>query len=157
MLTGSVRFTSRKAIRESLTGRIVTHELLPLTLSEIVGRPLNTLSLQIIESNSLESLIVKIGKNSKVFSSTAESKLYETHGGFPGVCFVRDEQIRKLRIQEYLKTILDRDVREVYPTTLPYSQILEFVLTLASQQDEPIDFSKLQKITEISTPTQKKY
>ena len=28
LLTGSVRFTSRKAIRESLTGRIVTFELL---------------------------------------------------------------------------------------------------------------------------------
>ena len=35
ILSGSVRFTSRKAIRESLTGRIVHLELLPFTQAEI--------------------------------------------------------------------------------------------------------------------------
>ncbi|MCM2276591.1 MAG: AAA family ATPase [Oligoflexia bacterium] len=40
LLTGSVRFSSRKAIRESLTGRIISFELLPMDLSEAEGRPL---------------------------------------------------------------------------------------------------------------------
>jgi len=35
LLSGSVRFTSRKLIQESLTGRIVNFELLPLSVSEI--------------------------------------------------------------------------------------------------------------------------
>ena len=34
LLSGSVRFTSRKAIRESLTGRIVGVEVLPFTIAE---------------------------------------------------------------------------------------------------------------------------
>ena len=34
LLTGSIRFTSKKSISESLTGRIITLELIPLTLSE---------------------------------------------------------------------------------------------------------------------------
>ena len=40
ILTGSVRFTSRKAIRESLTGRIANVEVLPFTVSELKERPL---------------------------------------------------------------------------------------------------------------------
>ena len=42
LLSGSVRFTSRKAIRESLTGRISFVELLPFTRSEADGDPLPT-------------------------------------------------------------------------------------------------------------------
>jgi predicted AAA+ superfamily ATPase len=34
-LSGSVRFTSKRLIRESLTGRIMTADLFPLTLSEL--------------------------------------------------------------------------------------------------------------------------
>jgi hypothetical protein len=40
VLTGSVRFLSRRAIRESLTGRTALLELLPLTVAEAHGRPL---------------------------------------------------------------------------------------------------------------------
>jgi predicted AAA+ superfamily ATPase len=38
VLTGSVRFTSRKAVRESLTGRMVSLELYPMVLSELLER-----------------------------------------------------------------------------------------------------------------------
>ena len=37
ILTGSVRFSSRKAIRESLTGRINLLEMHPMSISEIHG------------------------------------------------------------------------------------------------------------------------
>src|SRR3989344_2306460 len=40
VLTGSVRFTSRKAIRESLTGRIISAEMLPMSVAELQQRPL---------------------------------------------------------------------------------------------------------------------
>src|SRR4051812_45070368 len=40
ILTGSVRFLSRKQIRESLTGRTSLLELLPLTLAEAHSKPL---------------------------------------------------------------------------------------------------------------------
>src|SRR5262249_14138325 len=42
ILTGSVRFTSRRAIRESLTGRISNLELLPFCLTEIENEPNST-------------------------------------------------------------------------------------------------------------------
>ena len=40
LLSGSVRFTSKADIRESLTGRIVSLELLPFTVAEAAGMPL---------------------------------------------------------------------------------------------------------------------
>jgi AAA domain len=40
LLSGSVRFTSKADIRESLTGRIVSLELLPFTISGAAGVPL---------------------------------------------------------------------------------------------------------------------
>ncbi len=40
VLSGSVRFTSRQAIRESLAGRMVMAEMLPFSVSEILQEPL---------------------------------------------------------------------------------------------------------------------
>src|SRR5687768_3130424 len=40
ILSGSVRFTSKADIRESLTGRIVSLELLPFTMAEAAEQPL---------------------------------------------------------------------------------------------------------------------
>ncbi len=53
ILTGSVRFTSRAAIRESLTGRIVTIELLPLSLSESSNGPLNRILSHLLKKGRL--------------------------------------------------------------------------------------------------------
>src|SRR5690349_13769318 len=47
-LSGSVRFTSKKLIRESLTGRIMTLELLPFTLSELDSATLPEYLLKIV-------------------------------------------------------------------------------------------------------------
>ncbi len=44
ILSGSVRFTSRKQIRESLTGRIIIQELLPFSIKESGGNIKNSLS-----------------------------------------------------------------------------------------------------------------
>ena len=41
ILSGSVRFTSRKAIRESLAGRMASIECLPFSVSELVQEELN--------------------------------------------------------------------------------------------------------------------
>src|SRR4051812_7143495 len=52
ILTGSVRFSSRKLIRESLTGRIIAWELLPMSLSEAHGQPLSDSILRLVQSKT---------------------------------------------------------------------------------------------------------
>ena len=55
-LSGSVRFTSRKQIRESLTGRIMTADLYPLTLSELDGGELPDWVPRIMQSRRMHDL-----------------------------------------------------------------------------------------------------
>lgn len=156
ILTGSVRFTSKKAIRESLTGRIVYHELLPFTVSEIAHRPLPDTARSLMEAKNLESRIEVREKNvSNTSTLKSAIKDYQTDGGLPGCFSIRNRKSKK-KISEQLETILDRDLRELVLTRLSYSQLLEFVEALASQEGTQISYTKLLRDTGVSITTSKK-
>jgi predicted AAA+ superfamily ATPase len=157
LLTGSVRFTSRMAIKESLTGRIVNFELLPLTISEMAHQPLPQTLIPFFAKNSIDRIIQIVdSKKNKINQSSKEYKYYFEHGGLPGVCFINNKKMRELRIKEQLATILERDIRQVYPTTLPNVQIFEFLQFIAKHQGRKFNHSEAKKITGITTATQKK-
>lgn len=157
LMSGSVRFTSRKAIRESLTGRIINHELLPFTISEIKRLPLSDLCLQIIQKNlSEQSDLDLILSRTLKFDVNIEIEKYLIRGGLPSLCFTRDNPIRERKLLDQLNTILDRDIRLVYPTNLPYIQLFEYLRELALTEGKPLNFSNLHKKTKISDVTQKK-
>jgi predicted AAA+ superfamily ATPase len=160
LLSGSIRFTSREAIRESLTGRIVNLELLPFTLSELAEAPLSSFCYDLIDSDHVRAGLNQTLKTAqlikqlkKVHSSIVQ---YFTRGGLPGICFIRDQQLREQKINEYLNTMLDRDLRLVKKITLPLMDIKATVAALAQYQGMPIDYTRIKKITGISTPTIKK-
>jgi predicted AAA+ superfamily ATPase len=157
ILSGSVRFTSRKAIRESLTGRIMNLELLPLTLTEIKKLKCSKSLLDLLKSgnwdHSLTHLILQISQNKIILK---QIPIYLERGGLPGVCFIRDAGLRKNKIIEQLNTILDRDLRLVYATTLPFNQILEFVRELAEIEGNIVRYSVIEKKIGMSEETQKK-
>jgi len=157
ILSGPVRFTSRKAIRESLTGRIVNLELLPMTMSEIKQMDVPDILPKIMESKNLMQLSDKISYEIKNRQHLIEQvETYERRGGLPGICFIRDEKMRQNKIQEQLRTILDRDIRLIFPTTLSHHQIIQFVQHLAEIEGTPIQYSKIKRITKLSEETQKK-
>jgi predicted AAA+ superfamily ATPase len=157
ILSGSVRFTSRKAIRESLTGRIINHELLPFTVSELIHAPLSELGLKlastrITSDDTLATLLPDhLDSNLKI-----EVDKYFIRGGLPSLCFVRDIQLRQRKIMDQLNTILDRDIRLIYPTSVSYNQLLDFLQELALSEGLPIQFSDIQKKVKLSDVTQKK-
>jgi predicted AAA+ superfamily ATPase len=157
LLTGSVRFTSRKAIKESLTGRIINFELLPITISEMAHEPLPQTLIPFFSKNSIDSIIQSINsKKNKIGSSSKEYKYYFSHGGLPGICFIQNQKLRELKVKEQLATILERDIRQVYPTTLPNSQILDFLQYVAKVQGKRFNYSEARKNTGITIQTQKK-
>lgn len=157
LLTGSVRFTSRTAIKESLTGRIVNFELLPLTVSEMAHEPLPQTLIPFFTKNTIETIIQIINsKKNKIGFSSKEYASYFKHGGLPGVCFIQNKKLRELRIKEQLAAILERDIRQVYPTTLPNSQILDLLQYIAKQQGKRFNYSDAKKNIGITIPTQKK-
>lgn len=156
ILSGSVRFYSRSVIRESLTGRIVNIDLLPMTLTELAERSRSLLPLKLIHKNNYSSDFNSKMPASELRANKKLIDIYLQSGGLPGVCFLRDERIRSERLKDQLLLILDRDLRLVYPTTVPYVQILEYVQQLSKQEGQPIQSTVLRRLTGLAETTQKK-
>lgn len=153
ILSGSVRFTSRKAIRESLTGRIINLELLPLLISELHEKPLPGIWRKMTSMPEF----VKSWKVPDTDSlKLASFEKYFKAGGLPGLCFIRDDSFRAQKADSQIETLLDRDLRLVVPTSLPYPPIRLLLESLADRQGLPISFADLRKATDISIPTIKK-
>ena len=157
ILSGSVRFSSRNAIRESLTGRLVNQEMLPLVCTELAEEPNANLFLKLLNSPSLRGVTQMTSQEQSLHRQRLKIiEQYARSGGLPGVCFVRSEQTRKNLLRDILETILDRDVRLIYPTTLPLEQIRKLCEQLARQPLEPINYQELKRETGLSTVTTQK-
>jgi predicted AAA+ superfamily ATPase len=153
LLSGSVRFSSRKQIRESLTGRISTLELLPFSQSELSQLPLPRLPVDL-----LSKTLASIPALSKAATSNAFDKKLQNYlalGGLPGVCFLRKEEHRQARLRSQLETIIERDLQLIYQTTLPSRTVLQFLQALAADQNKPLDLRGLARRSGISVPTTK--
>ena len=150
LLTGSVRFLSRKEIRESLTGRTSLLELLPLTLREAHAQESGDFFSE-IKNAGPEELI----KNShhKSFVTPAQIEHYLNHGGMPGICFKRDAQVRRQMRDAHLETLLLRDIQLLVRTKVPYEKLLGLLKILSQVQGQPISMSALGRRIQISTPT----
>ncbi len=151
ILTGSVRFTSRTAIRESLTGRIINIELLPMSLSEAAEKPLNDLLVTLFKNGRLPQ-----ARQSKSIYSKSEFVHFLECGGLPGICFYRDSLVRKNKFAAHLETLIERDLRLIQATTLPNSTIRTLIEELALVQGEPVDWGLLARNSGIAVNTLKK-
>lgn len=151
LLTGSVRFSSRKSIRESLTGRIIAWELLPMDLSETHQTPLPEKVPQILRAKTLE---IPLEKNNKIRRSEMDRALQ--NGGLPGIFAVRDQAVRAQRFETMINTILERDLRLIVETSLGYSTLRSLLATLALHQTEPLHWARISRDTRISIPTLKR-
>lgn len=148
ILTGSVRFSSRKAIRESLTGRLIAWELLPMDVSEQQERKLPDALAKLIKSDKLD-LILPITAD----LSPKDYVRYLEQGGLPGAFAVRDPSIRRQRFETQLNTLLERDLKLITQTSLGYRALKRLTTVLASQSGQPLDLSFLSRETRISRPT----
>jgi predicted AAA+ superfamily ATPase len=158
LLSGSVRFTSRRAIRESLTGRIAHVEVLPFTISEAHGRPLPDLLRQ-LTSAAREGDLVRVFDKAGVRSlkeSRARVRTYLQTGGLPGICFFRSHEVRADRLQGQLDTLLNRDLRLVQATSVPDASLRELLAFLALHQGEPFELNRAVRASQISAVTIKK-
>lgn len=151
LLSGSVRFTSRKAIRESLTGRIVAWELLPMDFSEIHQAPLPNRVDQILEHKDAQ---ISLPPSSYATKKSIEN--YAEMGGMPGILFLRSDAVRAQKFETQINTILERDLKLIIQTTLSYRTLRGLLVRLAQQIGAPLDYASLSRDTRISVPTLKK-
>jgi len=151
LLTGSVRFTSRKAIRESLTGRIITWELLPMDWAEQHSQTLSRTLLRLMDARTLNVDLPA----SPHFTAAAYERALE-NGGLPGVFAVRDRAIRAQRFETQLNTILERDLRLLIDTSVSYKSLRKLLSALAAQAGQPMVLGALVRESGISLPTVRK-
>lgn len=151
LLTGSVRFSSRKAIRESLTGRMIAWELLPMGLSEIHEQPMPDSLMRIARAKSVDLDL----KAPRYFSEKTYFE-YLQKGGLPGLFAVRDVAIREQKFETQLNTMLERDLKLIVQTTLSYATLRLLLAVLAKSQGAPLELTRLSRQTRISVPTLKR-
>lgn len=151
LLTGSVRFSSRKAIRESLTGRLIAWELLPMDWSEQYEAPLPNSLEKIL---SAKSVAIDLKPN-PTFSVKSYQRYLET-GGLPGVFGLRDPAIRAQRFETQINTLLERDLRLVIQTPLPFRTLRSLFVALGETVGTPMEITSIARKTRISLPTLRK-
>lgn len=150
LLTGSVRFLSRKQIRESLTGRTSLLELLPLTVAETHSRPL----IDFIEISTRfppEALLERLSKSRRF--SRKEMEHYRDVGGMPGICFKRDPIVRRRMQESHLETLLMRDLQFLVKTRIPFAKLRAMLSGMAQAQGQSLSLSDLGRRVQLSTPT----
>ena len=154
LITGSIKFTNKREIRESLTGRAVTFELLPLSLAECHKASASIL-LQKLFSCSLPD-VEGILSNLSARFSMSDLKEYARKGGMPGICFRRDEKVREHLYNQHLDTLLGRDIHEVATIKLATKQLRELFRNIIQQQGFSFNLSQMARLVGVSVPTVKK-
>ena len=153
LLTGSVRFTSRKAIQESLTGRIYNIEILPLSAAEMNEKPIGDFTKW--PKMSIEALNVHIKKRISWFSY-AKMDAYLNHGGLPGICFMRKDSHRSAKFSAQIQTLLQREIRLIIETTTPYQNLTLLLKHIARHQGAKFVLKDASRFCGISEITLKK-
>ncbi len=155
-LSGSVRFTSKKLIRESLTGRIMTADLLPLSLSELDRTELPDLVPRMLRARRFTDLKLPALPAREHRRRMRLVEQYDACGGLPGACFIRNPRLRTQKILDQLETILDRDLRQIHDTTLTLPELLRLLRELALADGTTANYAQLRRATGITPVTQKK-
>jgi predicted AAA+ superfamily ATPase len=156
VLTGSVRFTSRKAIRESLAGRITVFEMLPLVLSELNGTPLPDVLPQLMRHREFtESSLSTLKTSAQTLTSKKTLEKYLQNGGLPGLCFVRENRLREEGLLDLHRLILDRDLRMVVQTKLSLETLMRFLRWIARNSWNSYNASEVRRELGLAPATQR--
>jgi predicted AAA+ superfamily ATPase len=156
ILSGSVRFTSRKAIRESLAGRMAFFEMLPFSVAEIRSEPLpdvipKLLTSKVFSNHSLEQLRPKNQLN----SLKKDFEIYLKNGGLPGLCFIREKQHRVESLSFLHDLMIDRDLRLVLDTKLSTATIRKFIRMIAMNSWNQYNAAEIKRTLGLASQTQK--
>ena len=151
ILTGSVRFLSKRDIKESLTGRTSILELLPMNLSESHRLPLSDFFSTLHQTTSNEKALKVLEKKARFKKSDIEQFLHL--GGLPGICLKRNSVIRERLWEVHLETVLSRDIEFVAPTKLGFIKVRKLLIETLKQSGLPINKALLAKVVGTSGPT----
>jgi predicted AAA+ superfamily ATPase len=150
-LTGSTSFYLKNLFPESLAGRKITFELFPLDFEEF-------LIFKGIKQNFSQSFKQK-DKEKNLITYERLIKLYEEYleyGGFPQVVLAPQPQLKKLALEDILKSYFEKDVQGLADFK-NLSAFRDLLLLLLARTGAKIDISKLASEIGVSRPTVQEY
>lgn len=100
ILSGSVEFSDKSGVRESLAGRMGLCRLYPMTLSELAQRP-------------FVNPWIKGWKKGTPHASARDVDNWLKKGGIPIFCALHDESEARLAVQSWLEALCYRDLRQI--------------------------------------------
>jgi predicted AAA+ superfamily ATPase len=151
VITGSSSPELLSSISESLAGRIAIIEMAPLSLAEAYELPPSPLY-QLIEERAplsqFSALLPRV--------SLDQINTYWMQGGYPEPWVKGQPRFRKLWLQNYLQTYLDRDLPRLFPA-LDRQKFRLFVQMLAQLSGSIINYSEVARALGVSQPTARDY
>ncbi len=151
IITGSSSPELLSAIAESLAGRIALIEMGPLSLAEAYELPPSSLY-GLIEERAPVSAFTALAPR----VSLEQVGNYWMQGGYPEPWLKNTARFRKLWMQNYLQTYLDRDLPRLFPA-LDRQKFRLFVQMLAQLSGSIINFSEVARALGVSQPTARDY
>jgi predicted AAA+ superfamily ATPase len=152
LVSGSVRFSSRRQIRESLTGRIFLIELYPLNLAECHNHKLSDF-LSLVVSCDDAVLVQKLKK--RAWATVGQARHFLETGGLPGICFLRDANVRANYFANHIDTLLGRDIQLIRQIKLSVLKLSLILAEIAKNQWLPCNVAGLSRKAGCSQPTTK--
>lgn len=163
LLTGSVRFTLKKDIREALTGRIVLHELMPFNpaeahgqkASEVIARLFGLLRRGTVSGDAFK----KHFSPAKPRMAPSQILHHMSVGGLPIPCFTRDERQRSGWYDGYFETMIGRDLALADESLglISYGQGMSVLRQLALMQGGEVQLTALARGGAMTMPKAKKF
>jgi predicted AAA+ superfamily ATPase len=151
VITGSSSPELLAAISESLAGRVALVEMGPLSLAEAFELPPSPLYRMIAERAPIAELLALAPRVSLDRIGDCWMR-----GGYPEPWLKNQPRFRKLWMQNYLQTYLDRDLPRLFPA-LDRQKFRLFVQMLAQLSGSIVNYSEVARALGVSQPTARDY
>jgi predicted AAA+ superfamily ATPase len=152
VITGSSSPELLRNISESLAGRVGIIELAPFSQSESYSLPVSIFFDLLLSGAKLETFVKKL----TVRTNISDVHDYWLKGGYPEPWIRASSRFRKLWMQNYIKTYLNRDILSLFPG-LNHQKYRLFLQMLSNLSGTVINYSTVARTLAISQPTAREY
>jgi len=147
----------RKAIRESLAGRMALIELLPLTVAELAELDLKRTLPELMRHRSFTTESIRLLRQGRELTLLLKNlNVYYENGGLPGLCFVRNPGLKRSGLDDLHELILARDLRLVADIRTPLTTLRRLLTHIARHAFEPYNAAEVKRVFGLSSATQSK-
>ncbi len=140
LLTGSVNIFDLKETKDTLAGRIIEINLLPLSAKEMNKKP---------NENCIDSLF---NTNFKNIKSTTNIKQTILNGGFPEILKLHTALEKRLWFSSYISSYIERDAREIGELRDVYN-FFKFINVIAPRSATLLNVSNISNAIDVKNST----